>query len=68
MTKQDKKTSYMLERGYLVTVTTKKKHWFRDDEVTITITDGMHDLKFNTAGSFVIDTDEDLEVPLLRHG
>lgn len=55
----------MQERGFMITAKTIKKHWLRDNEIEIEITDGKTTLKFTNVGTFTVETDKPLYEQLL---
>lgn len=56
------------ERGFGVSARTVKKHWFRENEIVIEITDGAHTIELNNYDFFTVDTDKPLAEQILWKG
>lgn len=55
----------MNERGFMITARTKKRHWFRENEIEITITDGAHTIILDNFSIFTLETNKPLYEQLL---
>lgn len=56
----------MNDRAFGVTIQVKRR-LFRKPIVTVVITDGMNDMKFDEpGGAFIVDIDKPIHEPILR--